>query len=115
MSRLSAARDRGTTEVLAEAVRPWKINAGNYRPYKPMGCVDCRMTGFRGRMGIYELLTVSEAFRALVQQGVAMAPLRKQAVADGMRPLRLAGAMRAAEGLTTLEEAVSATPPLELK
>ncbi len=105
--------DRGTTEVLAEAVRPWKINAGNYRPYKPMGCVDCRMTGFRGRMGIYELLTVSEAFRALVQQGVAMAPLRKQAVADGMRPLRLAGAMRAAEGLTTLEEAVSATPSLE--
>ncbi len=105
--------DRGTTEVLAEAVRPWKINAGNYRPYKPAGCVDCRMTGFRGRMGIYELLTVSEAFRALVHPGVAMAPLRKQAVADGMRPLRLAGAMRAAEGLTTLEEVVSATPSLE--
>ncbi len=104
--------ERGTTELLAEAVKPWKINNGNYRPYKPVGCVDCRMTGFRGRMGIYELLTVTEGFRSLVHADVGMAALRKQAVVDGMRPLRLAGAMRASEGLTTLEEVVAATPPL---
>ncbi len=104
--------ERGTTEILAEAVKPWKINSGNYRPYKPVGCVDCRMTGYRGRMGIYELLTVTEAFRGQVHADVGMAPLRKQAVIDGMRPLRLAGAMRAAEGLTTLEEVIAATPPL---
>ena len=104
--------ERGTTELLAEAVKPWKINSGNYRPYKPVGCVDCRMTGFRGRLGIYELLTVTEAFRAQVHEGASMGALRKQAVLDGMRPLRLAGAMRAAEGLTTLEEVVAATPPL---
>ena len=105
--------ERGTTELLAEAIKPWKINSGNYRPYKPVGCVDCRMTGFRGRMGIYELLTVSEAFKGVIQHDVGPSPLRKQAVADGMRPLRLAGAMRAAEGLTTLEEVIAATPPLE--
>ena len=105
--------ERGTTELLAEAIKPWKINSGNYRPYKPVGCVDCRMTGFRGRMGIYELLTVSEAFKGVIQHDVGPTPLRKQAVADGMRPLRLAGAMRAAEGLTTLEEVIAATPPLE--
>ena len=104
--------ERGTTELLAEAIKPWKINSGNYRPYKPVGCVDCRMTGFRGRMGIYELLTVSEAFKGVIQHDVGPSPLRKQAIADGMRPLRLAGAMRAAEGLTTLEEVVAATPPL---
>ena len=104
--------ERGTTELLAEAVKPWKINSGNYRPYKPVGCVDCRMTGFRGRLGIYELLTVTEAFRGQVHEGASMGALRKQAVLDGMRPLRLAGAMRAAEGLTTLEEVVAATPPL---
>ena len=104
--------ERGTTELLAEAVKPWKINSGNYRPYKPVGCVDCRMTGFRGRLGIYELLTVTEAFRGQVHEGASMSALRKQAVLDGMRPLRLAGAMRAAEGLTTLEEVVAATPPL---
>ena len=105
--------ERGTTELLAEAVKPWKINSGNYRPYKPVGCVDCRMTGFRGRLGIYELLTVTEAFRGQVHEGASMGALRKQAVLDGMRPLRLAGAMRAAEGLTTLEEVIAATPPLE--
>ena len=104
--------ERGTTELLAEAIKPWKINSGNYRPYKPVGCVDCRMTGFRGRMGIYELLTVTEGFRSLVHADVGMAALRKQAVVDGLRPLRLAGAMRASEGLTTLEEVVAATPPL---
>ena len=104
--------ERGSTETLAEAVKPWKINNGHYRPYKPVGCVDCRMTGYRGRMGIYELLTVTEGFRGLVHADVGMAPLRKQAVTDGMRPLRLAGAMRAAEGLTTLEEVIAATPPL---
>ncbi|MFD1892850.1 Flp pilus assembly complex ATPase component TadA [Ottowia beijingensis] len=105
--------ERGTTELLAEAIKPWKINSGNYRPYKPVGCVDCRMTGFRGRMGIYELLTVSEAFKGVIQHDVGPSPLRKQAIADGMRPLRLAGAMRAADGLTTLEEVIAATPPLE--
>lgn len=105
--------ERGTTELLAEAVKPWKINSGNYRPFKSVGCIECRMTGFRGRMGIYELLSVSEAFKSKVHADVGMAPLRKQAVADGMRPLRLAGAMRAAEGLTTLEEVIAATPPLE--
>ena len=64
-------------------------------------------------MGIYELLTVSEAFKGVIQHDVGPSPLRKQAIADGMRPLRLAGAMRAAEGLTTLEEVIAATPPLE--
>ena len=101
-----------STELLADAVRPWKIQHGQYQPYRPVGCVDCRMTGFRGRMGIYELLTVTEAFRARVTPDVGPAALRKQAVADGMRPLRLAGATRAAEGLTTLQEVIAATPPL---
>ncbi len=71
------------------------------------------MTGFLGRMGLYELLTVSEAFKDQVTQAPSIEALRRQAVADGMRPLRLAGALRVAEGLTTLEEVLTATPPLE--
>ena len=99
-------------DTLAAAIKPWKINAG-YTPYKPVGCEDCRMTGFRGRMGVYELLTVSEAFKGLVNHSPSIDALRRQAVADGMRPLRLAGALRVAEGLTTLDEVLSTTPPLE--
>ncbi|WCM92327.1 Flp pilus assembly complex ATPase component TadA [Acidovorax sp. NCPPB 2350] len=106
-------RDEATgIESLAEVVRPWKINGG-YQPYKPVGCVDCRMTGFHGRMGLYELLTVSEALKDKINQSPSIDSLRRQAVQDGMRPLRLAGALRVAEGVTTLEEVITATPPLE--
>jgi general secretion pathway protein E len=104
--------EAGSREALAEVVKPWKINGG-YRPYKPVGCVDCRMTGFMGRMGLYELLTVTEAFKLKINSEPNIDSLRRQAVADGMRPLRLAGALRVAEGLTTVEEILTATPPME--
>ena len=97
-------------ERLADMVKPWQIS-GRYRPYQPVGCIDCRMTGFRGRTGLYELLTVTEAFKDKVSREPRLEVLRKQAVTDGMRPLRLAGAARVAEGLTTIEEVMACTPP----
>ena len=113
LCRQCRVRDRGADpEALARLIRPWKIN-GAYRAYQPAGCVECRMTGFRGRMGLYELLTVSEALKLKITQTPAIEALRRQAVQDGMRPLRLAGALRAAEGLTTLGEILATTPPLE--
>ena len=105
-------KDQGTSrEALAEIVKPWQINGG-YQPYKPVGCVDCRMTGFLGRMGLYELLTVTEAFKEKVTKEPSIDALRRQAVLDGMRPLRLAGALKVAEGVTTTEEILATTPPL---
>jgi general secretion pathway protein E len=98
-------------ETLAEVVKPWTLN-GAYKPFKPVGCVDCRMTGFMGRMGLYELLVVSEAFKEKVNHEPNTDALKRQAISDGMRPLRLAGALKVAEGLTVLEEVLSATPPL---
>jgi general secretion pathway protein E len=98
--------------ALDEVVKPWKIT-GSWQPYQPVGCVDCRMTGFLGRMGLYELLTVSEAFKEQVTRDPSIHALRRQAVVDGMRPLRLAGALRVAEGLTTIEEVLTATPSPE--
>jgi general secretion pathway protein E len=65
-----------------------------------------------GRMGLYELLVVTEAFKDKINREPNTDALKRQAVSDGMRPLRLAGAMRVAEGLTVLEEVLSATPPL---
>jgi general secretion pathway protein E len=103
--------DEATRVALDEAIKPWQITGG-YRPYKPVGCVDCRMTGFLGRMGLYELLVVSEAFKATVTREPSIDALRKQAVTDGMRPLRLAGALRVAEGLTVMAELLTSTPPL---
>ena len=102
---------QATREALGEMVKPWQINGG-YKPYQAVGCVDCRMTGFMGRMGLYELLLVSEGFKAKVSADPGIDALRRQAVADGMRPLRLAGALRVAEGLTVMQEVLVSTPAL---
>ena len=103
--------DTASRETLAELVKPWQISGG-FRPYKPVGCVDCRLTGFRGRLGLYELLMVTEAFKEKVSKEPSIDALRKQAVAEGMRPLRLAGSLKVAEGLTTIEEILATTPPM---
>ncbi|MDP3616899.1 MAG: ATPase, T2SS/T4P/T4SS family, partial [Rhodoferax sp.] len=112
LCRQCKTRDESATrEALLEVVKPWQIS-GAYKPFKPVGCVECRMTGFMGRMGLYELLVVSEAFKDRINREPNSDALKRQAVSDGMRPLRLAGALRVAEGLTVLEEVLSSTPPL---
>ena len=98
--------DRAALDALA---RPWRLSGG-VRPCKPVGCTACRQTGFRGRVGLYELLLLGDEARRAVHPAHDMVALRRQAVADGMRPLRLAGLMRVAEGLTTVDEVLRATP-----
>ncbi|WP_035373571.1 GspE/PulE family protein [Pseudoduganella violaceinigra] len=77
--------------------------------YRPVGCPECRQTGFRGRTGIYELLTTSETFNSLMQAEADITALRKQAVSEGMKPLRIAGAFKVREGVTTAEEVLKVT------
>jgi general secretion pathway protein E len=101
-----------TRETLQEVIKPWRLG-GDMRPCRPVGCLDCRMTGYRGRAGLYELLSVTEAARAAIHPLPDAAKLRAQALADGLRPLRVAGAMKVAEGLTTIEEVLRATPAWE--
>ena len=105
-------RDEETTrESLDELARPWRLSGG-VRPYRPVGCLECRHTGFRGRAGLYELMVLTEAARACVHPALDAAALRRQAYKDGMRALRLAGAMKVAEGQTTIEEVLRSTPGL---
>jgi general secretion pathway protein E len=80
--------------------------------YRPVGCPECRQTGYRGRTGIYELLTVTEAFGKLVREETDIQALRRQSVADGMKPLRIAGAMKIQEGVTSAEEVLKVTSSL---
>jgi general secretion pathway protein E len=91
-------------------VAPWKSN----RPqavYKPVGCLECRMTGFMGRVGIYETLLCSSAIKALVAASADLAQLREQAYKEGMKALRVSGAMKVAAGITTVEEVLKVAPP----
>ncbi|MFB9244547.1 GspE/PulE family protein [Massilia antarctica] len=80
--------------------------------YRPIGCPECRQTGFRGRTGLYELLTVTEGFTNMIGKQTDLAALRKQSVDDGMKPLRIAGAYKIIEGLTTADEVLKVTAKL---
>jgi len=98
-----------TRETLLEVIKPWRLSGG-MRAHKPVGCLECRMTGYRGRAGLYELLSMTEAARSAIHPLPDAAKLRAQALVDGLRPLRMAGAMKVAEGLTTIEEVLRSTP-----
>jgi general secretion pathway protein E len=82
------------------------------RVFRPVGCPECRQTGYRGRTGLYELLSVTPAFSRLISGRTDNQQLLRQGLADGMTPLRVAGAQKVAEGLTTAEEVLKVTAAL---
>ncbi len=101
-----------STETLNELVKPWRMS-GELKPYKPVGCLECRQTGFRGRAGLYELLNLSEPVRQHLMPSPNMVALRRAAAQEGLRALRLSGVRKVSEGVTTLEEVLRSTPAWE--
>jgi general secretion pathway protein E len=81
--------------------------------YQAKGCDECRHTGYRGRMGIYEILEIDSNFRKLIAQDASLQDLQQAATARKLRTLRMSGAQRIAEGLTTMEEVLSVVPTLK--
>ena len=93
-------------------VRPWKA-ARPARVHRAVGCIECRMTGYMGRIGLYEILLMSPELRKVVSGEIDLARVRDLAVREGMKPLRLSGALKVAAGVTTLAEVVKVAPPAE--
>ncbi|MCW9046714.1 MAG: GspE/PulE family protein [Gammaproteobacteria bacterium] len=93
-------------------VKPWKPGKPK-KIFKPVGCLECRNTGFMGRMGLYEMFTFSNAIKEIVTEDINIMNLKKLAMNEGMRPLRLSGALKVAAGLTTVEEVLRVAPPVE--
>jgi general secretion pathway protein E len=77
--------------------------------YRPGSCERCNYTGYRGRLGIFELMLVDDAVRELVAQNVDSKRIKRQAVAGGMRTLRVDGARKVLRGLTSIAEVLRAT------
>ncbi|MFM2447371.1 MAG: hypothetical protein RI936_1818 [Pseudomonadota bacterium] len=98
--------------VWNELVSPWRAPAPA-RVWRPVGCLECRRTGYLGRVGLVELLAMSDPLRKLVAEGSDLPALRRQAARDGMRSLRVSGAEKIAAGVTTFEEVFKAAPPFE--
>jgi len=93
-----------------ELVAPWRSSAP-HTVYRPVGCLECRRTGYLGRTGLVELLVVTDAIRLLVAGGSELQEVREQAARDGLRSLRVSGAEKVVLGLTTIDEVLRAAPP----
>jgi len=106
--QLNRAEDQAAWDALVapfKATRPAQV-------YKPVGCLECRMTGFLGRVGIYETLVHTPAIKQLISAGADLAAVREQAMKEGMKPLRISGALKVAAGLTTIDEVLKVAPPV---
>jgi len=93
-------------------VAPWKSSEPAHI-HQPVGCLECRMTGYMGRVGIYEILVNSVEVRKLIRPQMEMGRLREQGIREGMRPLRISGALKVAQGITSLDEIIKVAPPAD--
>jgi general secretion pathway protein E len=107
-AELNRAEDQAAWDALVapfKSTRPAQV-------YKPVGCLECRMTGFMGRVGIYETMVHTPAVKQLIAAGAEMAKVRDQALKEGMKPLRVSGALKIGAGLTTVDEVLKVSPPV---
>ncbi len=96
-------------ESWATVTAPWRAD----KPAQvmgPGGCLECRMTGYYGRIGLYEVMVTTQGIRKLLTREADDHSIREQAYKDGMKPLRVSGAMKVAAGLTTLDEVIKVAP-----
>jgi general secretion pathway protein E len=101
--------DAPDDETWGSLTIPWR-GERPARVMHPVGCLECRMTGYYGRMGIYEVMVVTSLLRRLITREADDRAIRDQAFKDGMKPLRVSGAMKIAGGLTTADEVMKVAP-----
>ncbi|MCY0965298.1 GspE/PulE family protein [Parathalassolituus penaei] len=88
---------------------PWLVKTPEH-VFNAVGCLECRGTGYMGRMGIYEVMPMSESLEPLIHEQTDHTRLRQAAMKEGMHSLRLSGAHKVAAGMTTLEEVMRVAP-----
>ncbi|MGP4863276.1 GspE/PulE family protein [Psychrobacter sp. T6-5] len=92
-----------------ELVQPWRAPVPT-QIYTAQGCEHCRHTGYQGRVGLYEIMPLSNDLKKLVAADANLDVLKQQAYREGVQPLRLSGAKRISEGVTTIEEVMRVVP-----
>jgi len=97
-------------EVWSMITAPWRADRPATGTMDPVGCLECRMTGYLGRIGLYEIMLMTPALRKLVVEHADDVQVREQAYKDGMRPLRVSGAIKVAAGITTADEVMKVAP-----
>jgi len=92
-------------------VAPWKAPKPKGTTYGIKGCLECRMTGYMGRIGIYETMIMTNELRRVITAETDLVALQEKAYKEGMKPLRISGALKVAAGLTTIDEVLQTAPP----
>jgi type IV pilus assembly protein PilB len=82
---------------------------GTFPMFKGRGCSTCNGTGYKGRVGLYEVLEINDAVRELIMMGANSVELRKKAIEEGMITLRMSGLEKIKQGITTIEEVLRET------
>ena len=102
-----------STKITAELVKELRLDRfssqSEIKIYKPVGCVDCAGTGYRGRMAIIEFLPMTDPIRKLIMAHEEAGTIQKLAVSEGMQTLYENGLVKVVEGTTTLEEVMRVT------
>ena len=96
-------------DAWVELVRPFKMKAPE-KICRPVGCLECRGTGYLGRMGVYETMPMGAQLKSAINRDGDLESITRQALKSGMKPLRISGAQKVARGLTTIEEVMRVTP-----
>jgi type IV pilus assembly protein PilB len=96
------------TATLIEVGVPPEL-VGTFKLYKGRGCGACNGTGYKGRVGLYEVMEISEAVRDLILVGATAVELRRKALEEGMLTLRMSGIEKVKAGITTVEEVLRET------
>ncbi len=97
------------SEIWNVLVKPWTVPMPK-KVYQPAGCQECRETGFKGRQGIYEVMPFTPALQEYAEDRGDLPRLRLHAYKEGMRSLRLSGALKVAAGITTVNEVLRVAP-----
>ena len=103
------ALDEAKVEEWNALMAPWK-SAPPSSLVRSAGCLECRHSGYLGRAGIYELLQMTPGVKDKIGPTAHLEDIRRQAFRDGMRPLRISGLGKVAQGRTTSEEILKVTP-----
>jgi type IV pilus assembly protein PilB len=82
---------------------------GTWQPFKPVGCERCKGSGYKGRVGIYQIMPITEEMQRIILEGGNALQIAAQAKAEGVADLRRSGLVKVKQGATSLEEVVAVT------
>ena len=96
-------------QVLLEAGFDKAALDGSWQPYGPVGCDRCKGSGYKGRVGIYQVMPISEEMSSIIMRNGNSIELAEQAQIDGVRDLRQSGLLKVKQGMTSLAEVLATT------